>query len=536
MKTFQNIVMVDLESEIQNYGHLMAMPRFGLSVIGSIVSQAGYPVKIFSDVYGPVTVEKILANQPDIVMFNGIKTVFYRVKKYAQAIKEANPNVIIMIGGEEVTLNPENATSFADYIVLNEGDETILKLLHALEQGEDLTQMKGIWYKEKEIWKKNEGAPRVLHINYQLNPSIYQGIQDIRKPFLTKISEIVAPGRMLYFPLQSSRGCDRVCSFCTWLKLFGGSGYMERSVENVVQDIQKVIQISGIRNFMMVDDLFGKRKEYATSLAQKIIEQFPKKSQRPEFIVLMRADLFQEDGYSDEELKLLRMAGFKDISMGLESVNEETLKFINKGLTVDEYVYAINKLKKHNIRVCGTFGVGGGEDNKDDIKRIVKFAKMMKLYRIHLYSYSIFPGTPSAIRNGHLMIPHVDPKYMNGHGAIIYPKRMLPSELQEGLLDAMEQFYSWMNIEGAFYRLQLKRVRQSLKPHLAELKTLEVKLIDRQIYQKNTTSSHWELNEQKLRESEFVGKSVGLDSLVTKKNKTSDKDSFAFSGAGNPHP
>jgi hypothetical protein len=73
---------------------------------------------------------------------------------------------------------------------------------------------------------------------------------------------------------------------------------------------------------------------------------------------------------------------------------------------------------------------------------------------------------------------------------------MLPSQLQEGALDAMARFYSWIDVEGFYYRRLLREIRASLQPHLLRLRQLEASLIAEGIYHRQ--GGDWHLDESRL--------------------------------------
>jgi radical SAM superfamily enzyme YgiQ (UPF0313 family) len=378
-------------------------------------------------------------------------------------------------------------------VVLHEGDETIVRLLDVVKVDGDLAAVPGILFRRDGRLVQTTPCGRQCRIDYHLDPSLYRGLAEVGQT-ATARRFAVWQGRLFTFPIQTSRGCDRACGFCTWPALFGGKGYLERPVIDVVSDVERAVRYAHLRNFMIVDNLFGRRREYALSLARELIKRFPRR--RPSFIALMRADQFGEDGYSVEDVRLLRQAGFKDISLGLESVNPETLLRHRKGVSLNRYVQAIEMLHAAGVRPCGTFGVGGGEDSLADIDRIVDFAREMRLHRLHVYTYCLVPGAPSMERDGHLMISGIEGKVLHGHAATILPRRMLPSELQEAALGAMDRFYSWTNSEGFLYKKQIRAIRKSLAPHLARLRQMEHALIAEGTYVRE--GGNWTLDEERL--------------------------------------
>jgi anaerobic magnesium-protoporphyrin IX monomethyl ester cyclase len=489
----ERIVLVDLESELPHLGKLMGMPRFGLSVIGSVLAAAGYQVHTLADVYAPVTAEEILALAPDAVLWNGIDITLPRVRALAQAVRAKARRALFVLGGEVATLRPGVGLDFADVVVLHEGDKTILRLLQTAKADGDLASVPGILFCRDGKPVRTTPYGRQCCIDYRLDPSLYRGLDQVGRRTRPR-RFAMWQGHLFTFPIQTSRGCDRACGFCTWPTLFGGKGYLERPVDDVVDDVERAVRHANLRNFMIVDNLFGRRREYALSLARALIERFPRR--RPSFLALMRADQFGAGGYSLADVRLLRAAGFKDISLGLESVNPESLRRHRKGVSLNRYVQAIEMLHAAGVRPCGTFGVGGGEDTLADIDRIVDFAREMRLHRLHVYTYCLVPGAPAMERDGHLVIPAVEGKYLHGHAAIILPRRMLPSELQEAALSAMDRFYAWTTLEGFLYKKQIRAIRKSLAPHLARLRQLERALIARGTYVRK--HGNWMLDEEKL--------------------------------------
>ncbi len=494
------VVLVDLESDLPNIGMQMCTPRFGMSVIASILAEAGHRTTVLADCYlgGRLGPRQILALAPAVVLFNGIKTSMHRVRACALALRAARPGLPIVLGGEEATLNPSAGDDFADVVVVGEGDEAVVEVLAALQGERAFSSIEGIRYRDSDAWHTTEPRHRVRPIRYRLDPDVYQGLRTIASQWLTRRTGMTYSGRLTYFPIQLSRGCTTSCSFCTWRSLFGGGGYVVREIEDVLSDIHRLRHDLQIQRLMVVDNLFGGDRDKTLALAERLVARYPRPSDRPDFTVLMRADQIGHGGYCEAEMALLRRAGVKDVFLGLESVNEDALRRLKKGMSMDQYVEAIGILRRVGMRPSGSFGVGGGLDEPQDIRRIAPFARALHLYRVHIYAYSLFPGVPAAVRNEHLIIPGVDQRYANGHGVVIFPRRMLPTQLQDEIFAAMDAFCSWVSEEGPFYKLSIRRIRHAMRPHRALLRRLEQGLIADGIYSER--GGGWRLDEDRLRQ------------------------------------
>ncbi|MBU1136071.1 MAG: radical SAM protein [Nanoarchaeota archaeon] len=512
MRKIKKIVIIELNSELPNLGLAMVMPRFGITVIGSILDKAGYDVKVYSESYTEVSLSKILKEKPDCIMLNGIKTAIPRIKEFAKKLKRKKKHILIIAGGEEATMFPKNIQEYVDYVVLHEGDETILKLLNTIKKGKGFSNINGIIYKK--IGKcKRTGIPcRVKEISYRINPEIFVGLKDIGKKFIGRNFGLAHGWRVLSFPIQTTRGCIYNCAFCTQRILFGKLGYMLRDINDIIKDIDNIIEYSGITHFTVTDNLFGGNKKYTIKFLKRVVKHFKNKENKPRFSVLMRADQFWRKNfiyYNNLDLKLMKDAGIETISMGMESINEETLERINKKTNIRIYINAIKRLNKFNFLTTGTFGVGGGADTKKDIIGIIKFARIYNLKRIHIYVYTILPGTTEYRLHRNLVINNVPDKYYNGHAVCILPRKMLPSELQVESLRAMKKFNTLRSAEGIYYRLFFRKIAKSLKEHIKQLKKIEKDMIKKEIYIKNKDNKNWELNEDLL-ESFYIDYNRGV--------------------------
>lgn len=94
-------------------------------------------------------VEKINPNSKCI----GISVIFTHewpaVVKLVSLIKEKFPNMPVILGGEHISAMPEFSlmTSNADYIVMGEGEETIIELIKAIKNEETFQKIEGIGYR-----------------------------------------------------------------------------------------------------------------------------------------------------------------------------------------------------------------------------------------------------------------------------------------------------------------------------------------------------------------------------------------------------
>ncbi len=107
--------------------------------------------------------------------------------------------------------------------------------------------------------------------------------------------------------------------------------------------------------------------------------------------IATRADCINED-----ICKLL--ASYKDkyevfVELGLQSVNEESHKFLNQHITNEEFIRAIELLNKYGIEIIIHIMIGLPKENKNDLNNLVKFLKTIKFQGLKIHSTYIVKGT-----------------------------------------------------------------------------------------------------------------------------------------------
>ncbi len=97
-----------------------------------------------------------------------------------------------------------------------------------------------------------------------------------------------------------------------------------------------------------------------------------------------------------EQLKKLRDIGVNEISLGVESGDEWTLKRINKGYTSKDILEQCHKLEEAGIQYWVTFlnGVAGREHSHEHAVNSAKIFNQCKPMLVGTGGLTLFPGTP----------------------------------------------------------------------------------------------------------------------------------------------
>lgn len=492
------ILLIELTPTVPNLGRFIVMPRYGLLAIASILAErTDYEIKLLFEPYvGAIDAERVAQEEPSYILINGLTTSAHDNERFLESFRERlGEKVPIITGGEHATMFPEEARSYADYILGYEGDETVVLLLEALEEKDPvsrdsmLSQIPGLHYRDLSgKWRFNGDPVRIERIDYRYDFSIVPGSESAGGRF-----------RTAHIPLQTSRGCKFSCSFCSWISLYGKAGYRLRPIDDVLHDILHTVAYTGVRNFIVTDNLFAGDVAYTEELMHRILRAFEGRSDKPRLTVLCRGDQFAggDDSIPEKTVRLMARGGVTNVSLGLESISSRSLLQMRKRSGLQEYHAAAECLRRNGIGMLATFVAGFDGDSYEDVVNIAEFGERLGLFTIQPYARSISPGTIDDVLSGSRNIPGGLNKYRNGHAVNILPYQMLPSELQRAIFEASFRFHGGKDVTKKSALRVFRIIWGGLKPHYEGLVRLERDvLIPEGIYRQN--GSGYVLSEKNL--------------------------------------
>ncbi len=133
------------------------LPPLGLLALGGPLLDAGHRVELLDAEFGPMGLSQILAEarvfRPEAVLLghSGSTSGHPSAVRIARAIRNVLPDTWIIYGGVFPTYHWQlimTQEPDIDFIVRGEGEETIVRLIRALEQEQPLRQVPGIVYRE----------------------------------------------------------------------------------------------------------------------------------------------------------------------------------------------------------------------------------------------------------------------------------------------------------------------------------------------------------------------------------------------------
>lgn len=431
----KKITCIQLSGEFPDFCFRLVMPDYGMPFIGTVLSEAGYDVVVYMEHVKAPEWERIA--QSDLVCFSTLSAGADKTRRLAMEIK-SRLGIPVIIGGTHASYFPESCLEFADYVVFGEGDEAVLELIAALENGGDPSRVAGIAYLRD--GKVHRTPPRPGPKSFETVPNfkLIHGYKRMSK------FDMILQRKMPLLTVQASRGCQFKCTFCIVNTMFP-TGYRKRDVESVIRDLRDKRQYG--RELLFVDNDFAAIRPYTKQLLRRMIqEKFDF-----DIMVLTRIEVARDD----EILGLMREAGITQIYQGYESIQPDTLVGYDKKQTVEKIVTAINKLHKFEFRISASFVVGADTDTLQSIQQTVDFVIDQNL--TIAYFFPIWGHYPEQIRGYEAIVPWYRSifrgwKYCDGNFVTHFPLHMRPSQLQRMLIQSPQQVFSPRQVAKALKR------------------------------------------------------------------------------------
>ena len=279
---------------------------------------------------------RVRLTEYDIIAFGGCFLSFAVLKELSTRIAAMHPAAIQIIGGNLASTIPviilQNTP--ISCVVLQEGEQTVVELVEALQNRRDLAAVAGITFRDCNGAIITTGAREKIE---QLDSLPFPdrskwGFDTIRKAF-----PFGSPGRYSAI-LFASRGCPFSCIFCNPLS---GKKVRSRSPEHIVAEMKLLKERWNICYFRFFDEVFIGDKAKIRELCHLMLRE------RLAVFWWCQTQIRLVDR---ELLTLMKEAGCIEIGYGIESGNNMILAEMNKGITKEMAREVIEMTRQTGIR------------------------------------------------------------------------------------------------------------------------------------------------------------------------------------------
>jgi len=362
----------------------------------------------------------------DVVCISAITRTAPQSFELAARIKEANPRIKIIFGGPHPTALPKESLEFGDIVVTHEGDFTLPEVCRRLRgdfENPALEDVLGVAYKttDGEI-KINKDRPFLT--SEELSSLPFPEYTEHEKQYIT------------HNVVNTSRGCPFECEYCSVIDNFGRQ-FRFTDDDYTIELIKYTIGIRR-RPIFFGDDIFNANRGRVKRILSRILDEG---INMPRWFAQVRV----ESACDPEMLKLMARTGCSYVFIGLESINDETLKLYHKHSTLEKNRAAIDAFHDVGIRVHGMFVLGSDADTPKTIDDTFLFAREMNIDSAQFFALTAVPGPPMTARyeKEGKVIAHGKWHLYDAQHAVVKPKNMSAYELQVGTIKASLDFYSY---------------------------------------------------------------------------------------------
>ncbi len=392
--------------------------------------EAGFEAEIYDAMTKQVGLEeigkKIEESRPDYIGISVITCTCPDAIRVAELAKEIDPNIKVIFGGIHASFMYEEIFSQSqaiDFIIRGEGEVTIKELLNALSADSDLSEIKGLVYRDG----KNPVITPVrgfLH-NFDNLPMAWD-LLDWRD-----YKYYIIPGSRLG-AICTSRGCGQECTFCSQQK-FWQRTWRGRSPEDIVKEMELLRREYDVDIVLLTDDYPTPDRTRWERFLDLLIER--------DLDMKILMETRATDIIRDKDiLEKYKRAGIIHIYVGTEATEQESLDYIKKDLSIEESKKALSLLRDTGIITETSMILGFPDETENSIARTLELAIEFNPDFAHFLAIAPWPYADiyNELKD---YIAVKDYRKYNLIDPIIKPKAMTLEELDRAIIDCYRGFY-----------------------------------------------------------------------------------------------
>lgn len=348
----------------KNKFEVLNSPPLALYVLAACIKKAGYEVSVIDPC------EFLLFDTGDDLVKNCYKLIYDRMKdcdviafssntfnwgitkEILDLFSNDKKSKKIILGGLHPTIFDKHVMEItcADYVLRGEGEKTMSYLLNAINCGVGFEKILGITYKTDGVIQRNKDTEPLSLDEWKAAPYPDYSLLPINNPYL-------------YIPVESSRGCQFSCAFCS---IPHRNNWRALPPADVIDRVKYALRETATsipnKSVLFVDDCFTNdpvrvreiRRDYRKSINMNI----------PIGIEVRATDIIKGDFIQNSNRN-----EFSFMQIGVECGYDEGLKKIKKGLNMEQLYEALDILLKKGYEEMAflSFIIGFPWESKNEI-------------------------------------------------------------------------------------------------------------------------------------------------------------------------
>jgi radical SAM superfamily enzyme YgiQ (UPF0313 family) len=356
----KRLLLVNTNTETSPY----PVPPVGLCLLASALEHT-YDVRVFDGTFLPpqslVALVKEFSpdyigigirNVDNVVIDNSVYYPEVIHSRFVKPLREATTAPLIA-GGSGFSVFPHDlvAQLDVDFGIVGEGEESLAQLLDALDKKEDPTGIPGV------VVGKGSADNFV--------PSVYpKSFASLPFSSIDHWIDFAPYAPRGAYPIQTKRGCDHKCVYCTYPAI-EGTAYRMRSPHLVAEEIGLARSRLGNVMFEFVDSTFNDPAGHAEAVCRALIGK--KISAR------LRTMGINPAHASSELFGLMRAAGFTQIDCTPDSGSSTMLANFRKNFSLAQLQRTAHLIREADMPTMWFFVFGGPGETEDTIEETFSF-------------------------------------------------------------------------------------------------------------------------------------------------------------------
>jgi len=351
------LVVYDNDSYISEF-------PIGLAYLAAALRNANHDIVVYNQDqfhYKDEHLTEYLSTNKFDVICVGVIAGYYQYRKLlklSEAINKSKNRPFYVIGGHGPSPEPEFflKKTQADAVVMGEGEITIVELMNALINKTPLQDVEGLAFRDGDKAIINERRQLIKDVDsipfpaYDLFPMNYYKL--MRMPHCNNSDFVL--------PMLSGRGCTFKCNFCYRMD----KGFRPRSNKSIIKEIEFLKQEYGATYIVFYDELLMSSADRTISLC----EDFIKADLNIKWNCNGRLNYATPD-----VLKLMKQSGCVFINYGIEALDDQILKNMNKKLTTKQIIQGIETTLSEGISPGFNIIFGNIDENKNTLRKGIEF-------------------------------------------------------------------------------------------------------------------------------------------------------------------
>jgi len=315
---------------------------------------------------------------------------------------------------------PEGAV---DFVVVGEGEQTLVELLRCLEAKDDPRKVPGLAFLRDGHVETTRPRARLAALDPM--PLAFDLLDWKTYTYFVKPKSRLAA-------VSTSRGCSYACAFCSQTQFWERS-WRARAPDCVAEEIAMLRREYGVDVVLLTDEYPTADPARWEALLDRLIA------------LDLGVDLLIETRHQDiirDEAILAKYAkaGVVHVYVGIEATDQETLNLVNKETTVDEGKRALELLDQHDLVSETSFVLGFPHETKDHVKETLAIAREYNPDFAHFLAIAPWPYAEMWKDLG----PHVvsrDYRKYNLIDPVVKPVEMTLEQVDAAIVDCYRDFY-----------------------------------------------------------------------------------------------